>query len=457
MPSTTSPHDRDRSPSRSRRASTRRRLVAVLAALALAVLGLGTGLAAPALAATGTAAPAASSTASGPSPFGCNTATSPGVMHCLGFLAKRAAHGSATPRPETTGSPTSVGYVPSQLRSAYDLTTGGSASETVAVVDAYDDPNAAADLAVYRNAYGLPACTAATGCFTKESETGSTTSLPTTDYGWAEEESLDLDMVSAICPDCHILLVEASSATTADLGAAEDTAASASDVVAVSNSWGGSETSDETAADPDFDHPGVAITASAGDGGYGAIWPATSPYVTAVGGTSLDTASNARGWTESVWSTSSTEGTGSGCSAYEAQPSWQTALDLPAGCGNRIANDVSAVADPNTGVAVYDSYNSCGSSALCDFLLELGLASGADGWVQVGGTSASSPIVASVYALAGNTSQISNGSYPYSHTADLYDVTSGSTSTCTPAYLCTAEPGYDAPTGLGTPDGTGAF
>ena len=449
-------------PARSSR-TTPRRLIALLATIALALLGLGTGLAAPALAATSsgsaasTSSATASSTAAEISPFGCNAATSAGVMHCMGYLAKRAAHGSSAPRPETTGSSTSVGYVPSQLRSAYNLTADGSSTETVAVVDAYDDPNAAADLAVYRSAYNLPACTVASGCFTKESETGSTTSLPTTDYGWAEEESLDLDMVSAICPDCHILLVEASSATTADLDAAENTAASASHVVAVSNSWGGSETSTETTDDAAFDHPGIAITASAGDGSYGVSWPAASPYVTAVGGTSLDTASNSRGWTESVWSTSSTEGTGSGCSAYEAQPSWQTALDLPSGCGNRIDNDVSAVADPNTGVAVYDSYNSCGSSSLCDFLLELGLASGADGWVQVGGTSASSPIIASVYALADNTSTVDYGSYPYSHTADLYDVTSGSNSTCSPSYLCTAEVGYDGPTGLGTPDGTGAF
>ena len=436
-------------PTPSARHRLARRLIATLATLALALLGLGAGLATPAL--------AASSTSAQVTPFGCNAATSPGVMHCMGYLAKRTAHGSAAPRPETTGSSTSVGYTPSQLRSAYNLTASGSSTETVAVVDAYDDPNAASDLAVYRSAYGLPACTVASGCLTKESETGSTTSLPTTDYGWAEEESLDLDMVSAICPDCHIRLVEASSATTADLDTAENTAAAASGVVAVSNSWGGAETSTETTDDSAFDHPGIAITASAGDGGYGVSWPAASPYVTAVGGTSLSTASNSRGWTESVWSTSSTEGTGSGCSAYETQPTWQTSLDLPSGCSKRVDNDVSAVADPATGVAVYDSYNSCGSSSFCDFLLSLGLASGADGWVQVGGTSASSPIIASVYALAGNTGSISNGSYPYSHTSDLYDVTSGSNGTCSPAYLCTAETGYDGPTGLGTPDGTGAF
>jgi len=432
----------------SRRSRFPRRLPAVVAALALALLGLGAGLATPAQAASSSA---------GPAPFGCNVATSPGVMHCLGYVGKRAAHGSAAPRPATTGSSTSVGYIPSQLRSAYNLTATGSSTETVAIVDAYDDPNAAADLAVYRSAYGLPACTVANGCFKKVGQTGSTTSLPSTDYGWAEEESLDLEMVSAICSGCHILLVEASSATSADLDAAENTAAAASGVVSISNSWGGSESSSQTTDDAAFKHSGIAITASAGDSGYGAIWPASSPYVTAVGGTSLSTASNSRGWTESVWSTSSTEGTGSGCSTVEPQPSWQTALNLPAGCGKRIVADVSAVADPATGVAVYDTYNSCGSSSWCDFLLSLGLATGADGWVQVGGTSASSPIIASVYALAGNTSSITYGSYPYSHTSALYDVTSGSTSTCTPAYLCTAETGYDGPTGLGSPNGTSGF
>jgi subtilase family serine protease len=428
-----------------------RRVTAVVAALALALLGLGAGLAAPAQAAT------TATRATVPLPFGCNAATAPGVMHCLGYTAKSTRHGSSKARYQTTGSSSSSGYTPSQLRSAYNLSASGSSSETVAIVDAFNDPNAAADLAAYRSAYGLPACTAASGCFKQESQTGSTSSLPSTDYGWAEEESLDLDMVSAICSGCRILLVEAASATQADLDTAENTAAATSGVVAISNSWGGSESSSETTDDAAFNHHGVAITASSGDGGYGVIWPAASPYVTAVGGTSLSTASNARGWTEKVWSTSSTEGTGSGCSAYEKQPSWQTNLKLPAGCADRVVADVSAVADPATGVAVYDTANSCGSSSWCDLLISLGLVTGADGWVQVGGTSAASPIIASVYALAGNTSGISNGSYPYGETAHLNDVTSGSTSTCTPAYLCTAEVGFDGPTGLGTPNGTGAF
>jgi subtilase family serine protease len=434
------------------------RLLAVVAAVSLAALGTaGTAQAKSAgEAAQATAGTAASSTNMSfhLQNFGCNSAASPGVAHCLGYIGKRAAHGSAAPRPQLTGSPTSVGYVPSQLRSAYKLAASGSSTETVAIVDAFDDPNAASDLATYRSAYSLPACTVANGCFKKGSETGATTALPTTDYGWAEEESLDLDMVSAICPNCHILLVEASSATTADLGAAENTAAATSGVVAVSNSWGEAEDSTITASDASyFKHSGVAITASSGDSGYGVIWPASSQYVTAVGGTSLSTASNSRGWTEKVWSTSSTEGTGSGCSAFEPKPTWQK----DTGCANRTVADVSAVADPATGVAVYDTYNNCGGGSFCDILLEFGLASGADGWVQVGGTSASSPIIASVYALAGNTSSIVYGSYPYSHTSSLFDVTTGSTATCTPAYLCTAEVGYDGPTGWGTPNGTGAF
>jgi subtilase family serine protease len=219
-------------------------------------------------------------------------------------------------------------------------------------------------------------------------------------------------------------------------------------VASISNSWGAAEDSSTLAADAHFNHPGVAITASSGDSGYGVSWPAASQYVTAVGGTSLKSASNSRGWTETAWS-----GAGSGCSTQEQKPSWQT----DSGCTHRTVTDVSAVADPNTGVAVYDTANSCGTGAWCDLLLSLGLATGADGWVQVGGTSASSPIIASVYALAGNTGSVQYGHQPYLNTGSLFDVTSGTNGSCTPAYLCTAGTGYDGPTGLGTPNGTGAF
>jgi subtilase family serine protease len=335
------------------------------------------------------------------------------------------------------------GYGPCDLQSAYNLLTASAASRsaTVAIVDAYNDPNAAADLSTYRSEFGLPACTTANGCFRQVSETGSST-LPSNNASWSQEISLDLDMASAICPNCHILLVEASSASDADLGTAVNEAAQLG-AVAISNSYGGSEFSGETSYDADYNHPGIAVTASSGDSDYGVQYPAASPYVTAVGGTALSRASNARGWTESVWGpgSSTKEGAGSGCSQYEAQPSWQSALGL-SGCSGRIVADVSADADPNTGVSVYDSYAYSGSS----------------GWLVFGGTSVASPIIASVYALSGNTSA-TGASYAYSHSTNLNDVTTGtnSSSGCSPAYLCTGEVGYDGPTGMGTPNGVGAF
>ncbi|MER7924966.1 putative Ig domain-containing protein [Streptomyces sp. NPDC096057] len=327
------------------------------------------------------------------------------------------------------------GLSPANLHSAYALPSTGGSGLTVAVVDAYNDPNAESDLATYRSNFGLSACTKANGCFKQVSQTGSTTSLPTNDSGWAGEEALDIDMVSAVCPNCNIILVEATSATDANLGTAENEAV-ALGAKFVSNSWGGSESSSQTSEDTSyFKHPGVAITVSSGDSAYGAEYPATSQYVTAVGGTALSTSSNSRGWTESVWKTSSTEGTGSGCSAYDPKPAWQT----DTGCTKRMEADVSAVADPATGVAVYDTY-------------------GGSGWAVYGGTSASSPIIAGVYALAGTPgSSDYPAKYPYSHTSNLYDVTSGNNGSCSPSYFCTAGTGYDGPTGWGTPDGTAAF
>ncbi|MFF7752516.1 putative Ig domain-containing protein [Streptomyces sp. NPDC007971] len=327
------------------------------------------------------------------------------------------------------------GLSPANLHSAYNLPSTGGSGMTVAIVDAYNDPNAESDLATYRSTYGLSACTKANGCFKQLSQTGSTTSLPTNDSGWAGEEALDIDMVSAVCPNCSIDLVEANSANDTDLGIAENEAVTLGAKV-VSNSWGGSESSSQTGEDTQyFKHPGVAITVSSGDSAYGAEYPATSQYVTAVGGTALTTSSGSRGWSESVWHTNSTEGTGSGCSAYDPKPSWQT----DTGCSKRMEADVSAVADPATGVAVYDTY-------------------GGSGWAVYGGTSASAPIVAGVYALAGTPGSGDYPSkYPYQHTGNLYDVTSGNNGSCSPSYFCTATAGYDGPTGWGTPNGTTAF
>ncbi|MFL6055594.1 MAG: hypothetical protein ACJ72W_22240 [Actinoallomurus sp.] len=377
--------------------------------------------------------------------FGCASPSQVGQLHCFGRIrAHRASNGKIAPLTVTT--PT--GLLPAGLQSAYRVAGKKSGGRTVAIVDAQDDPKAESDLSVYRKSQGLPACTRANGCFKKVNQNGKASPLPAADYGWAEEISLDLDMVSAICPDCHILLVEANAPTDTSLGTAVDTAAATSGVVAISNSYGGAEDSTILTADKHFDHPGVAVTASSGDSGYGVSWPASSRYVTAVGGTTLKKASNTRGWTETAWS-----GAGSGCSAYEPKPSWQH----DTGCAKRTVADVSAVADPATGVGVYDTYNSCGTTSYCDLLISLGLVQGLDGWAAVGGTSVSSPIIASVYALAGNTGSTKYGSYPYAHTGSLDDVTSGSNGICGGSYLCTARPGYDGPTGLGTPNGTGGF
>jgi subtilase family serine protease len=327
------------------------------------------------------------------------------------------------------------GYGPADLQSAYKLATAAAADgrgQTVAIVDAYDDPNAESDLAVYRAQYKLPACTTANGCFAKVNESGRRGDYPLADPGWAVEISLVLDMVSAICPHCHILLVEATSSYITDLGSSVDEAVALGAKFA-SNSYGMPEQSVETAFDGYYKHPGVAITAASGDYGYGTLWPSAFRYVTAVGGTSLLPASNARGWDEIAWSYG-----GSGCSPYETKPSWQT----DAGCASRTVADVAAIADPDAdGVAVYDSYQT-------------------GGWLVVGGTSVASPIIASVYALAGTPqSGTYPAEYPYEHRGALFNIVAGTNSFtgCNPTYLCNAGPGYNGPTGLGTPDGVAAF
>jgi subtilase family serine protease len=404
----------------------------VAATAALVLAGLGTAAHADAASSTRvtwTATPCATPKKAGE--LACNSLRVTG-----GTTAFQKARG-ITPKAADAATPS--GYGPSDLQSAYGLTAAAASQgsgETVAIVDAYNDPNAEADLAKYRSYYGLPACTTANGCFKKVSQTGSTTSLPSSDSGWSEEMSLDLDMVSAIAPNAKILLVEAKSASMANLGTAVNEAVKLG-AKFVSNSYGGSESSSDTSYDSSyFNHPGVAITVSAGDEGYGAEYPAASRYVTSVGGTALSAASNSRGWTETVWKTSSTEGTGSGCSSYDAKPSWQT----DASCTKRMIADVSAVADPATGVSVYDSY---GVTA---------------GWYTFGGTSASAPIIASVYALAGTPgSSDYPAQYPYEHTSSLNDVTSGNNGSCSTSYFCTARSGYDGPTGWGTPEGVTAF
>jgi subtilase family serine protease len=385
----------------------------------------------------------------------CSTAIAQSQAHCDARVRTDAK--ATTLRPARAGQPqpaASIGnsgaYDPGYLQSAYNVASvvsaGAGKGQTVAIVDAYDDPNAHSDLDYYRGWFGLPplpACSAwpsASACLRKVNQFGAAGSYPGTDSGWALEIALDLEMVSSICPNCSILLVEANSNTYSDLSAAVSEAVTlGADVV--SNSYGGGEWSGESGFDAAYNHPGVAITVSSGDAGYGTEYPAASQYVIAVGGTSLTQATNTgtRNGTETAWS-----GAGSGCSAYESKPSWQQ----DRGCGSRTVADVSAVADPGTGVWVYDTF-------------------GESGWLIVGGTSVAAPIVGSVYALAGNrlgtTSSLSSDPYNAVATAmanhsalPLFDVTSGSNGACG-MYLCTAVSGYDGPTGLGTPNGVAAF
>ncbi len=370
----------------------------------------------------------------------------PGIMSCMALIrtdVKQRSEASVG----RDSAPVGDGYGPSDLQSAYNLSSAsasGGAGESVAVVDAYNDPNAVSDLATYRSSWGLPACDTGTGagCLSLVNQHGQASPLPANSgsTGWATEESLDVDMVSAICPNCHIYLVEANTPALSSLGTAVNAAVNKLHVDFVSNSYGGTPgQTDGTYDTKYYQHAGAAIVASAGDSGYGVAYPAASQYVTAVGGTSLVQTGVGRGWTETVWgSAAGGEGSGGGCAGkYEPRPSWQHYSFTQ--CIHRLDNDVAAVADPDTGVAIYDTYDQ-------------------DGWLEVGGTSVASPIIASVFALAGTPKA---GTYPvsyiYAHTGDLYDVTVGSNGTCTKTVWCNAGTGYDGPTGWGTPDGTGAF
>lgn len=391
-------------------------------------------------------------TSAGPGYAACQAIVDTGV-HWDG----RAWSTGAAPahRPLTSPQATSAAtaslapYMASDLQSAYNLPSSLLGSrQTIAIVDAYDDPFAATDLATYRQANNLPACDTDFPCFTKVNQEGQQGSYPQADSSWAVEESLDLDMASAICPNCKLILVEADDDSIANLAAAANEAAALGANV-ISNSYGGSEFTGESAFAADYSHPGVAVTASSGDSAFepaGAQVPASYASVTAVGGTALYWAATARGWSESAWysfpaadqGASAADGAGSGCSAYIPKPAWQ---HDPL-CGMRTTADVAAVADPDTPVAVYDVQ--------------------AGGWIAVGGTSVAAPIIAGVYALAGNAASIGPGaSWVYAHHSDLYDISglAGTTGSgdCGGSYLCVSGPGYDGPTGWGTPDGIGAF
>lgn len=344
-----------------------------------------------------------------------------GLYSIAGVTRESELRAMAKGRPLASAAP--AGFGPADLASAYKLpTTTAGSGQTIGIVDYGDDPNVEADLGVYRSTYGLSACTTANGCFRKVNEFGVQGSYPKANRSWSGEISLDVDMASAICPNCKILLVEVSKS----FNNGENTAVSLGANV-VSNSYGASLASGYNAA---FDHPGHILTVASGDKGYSAstTYPDGYGTVVSVGGTTLSRASNARGWTETAWSGSTSE-----CAIGVTKPAWQT----DTGCAARTETDVSAVSDPNTGVAVYLTY-------------------GGSGWTVYGGTSAASPILAGVYALAGNEASLTYAQSVYTNASALFDVTSGSNGTCG-GYICNAGPGYDGPTGNGTPNGLTAF
>ncbi len=350
------------------------------------------------------------------------------------------------------------GYDPEDLQEAYRIPNTGGSTQTIALVDAYGYKTAESDLATYRAKYELGACTKANGCFKKVNETGEegnypeavTTEEKEKEEGWEHEDALDLDMASAACPSCHLMLVEANSPSFSDLGPSVNTAASLG-ATEISNSYGAAEENTTLCGttgckefSADYNHPGVVVIASAGDSDYngpaGPSFPASSPYVVSVGGTALHRAFNSRGWSEEVWNEPVSEaGTDSGCSHFEPKPSWQT----DAGCANRTDNDVAAVAACKTPVSTY----------------------GVTGWIVLCGTSASSPLFAGIEAHASEHVRSLGAEQFYTHPSSLFDVTlgnnvntaEGSNGECSPPstdeYLCHAEIGYDGPTGWGTPDG----
>jgi hypothetical protein len=311
-----------------------------------------------------------------------------------------------------------AGFGPTDLKAAYAL--AGTKTGTIAIVDAYNYPNAASDLAAYRSHYGLSACTTASGCLKIVNQSGKTSPLPAdapSDDDWTVEAALDLDMASSACPGCKLILVEANDDEGTGLDVAQNGAASLSPNV-ISNSWGGPESSSTSSEEKYFNQGSIGEFVAAGDDGYneggdGPSYPSTSAYVTAVGGTTLKKSSSAaRGWSETAWSDG-----GSSCSTHIAKPSYETQT----ACTKRAASDVAAV------------YNAANG-----------------GFIEVGGTSAASPFVAGVYVSYGLGAQ--GPSYSYSHTANFNDVKSGKNGTCTTT-LCKSGTGWDGPTGNGTPNG----
>ncbi|OXM66098.1 peptidase S8 [Amycolatopsis vastitatis] len=346
----------------------------------------------------------------------------PGLLRCLTTYTSGAAR---------TLADGPAGWGADDLASAYRLPGEPGPDTVVGISIAYDAPNLEADLAAYRAQYGLPPCTSANGCFRKVNQQGAAAPLPPADFGWALESTLDVSMVSAACPSCRIVVVEGNSPGFADLAETEDTAVRLGAKV-VSNSYGAREGGVPLSFASHYQHPGVTVVASSGDTGFtAASYPAVLASVVAIGGTSLARDPDSpRGWTESTWS-----GSGSGCSAYIAKPKWQKDTH----CGKRTVADVAAVAE--------------------DIAIPF---SDAGGWRSVNGTSASAPFIAGLIGRSGHAGTTQPADF-YARADRFVDITTGSndrTGTgqkCGGDYLCVAGPGYDAPTGVGVPDGLAGF
>lgn len=378
----------------------------------------------------------------------CSNVVPAGYAYCSALLRTDIAVQGERPGQGAAMPSASLGdggaYSPAYLQSAYNVASLGASGsngvgQTVAIVDASSNPKLVSDLAYYRHYFNLPACpsaavsSSASGCALQiVNQSGAASPLPSTSLSWGLEEAIDAEMISALCPNCQILVVEATTASLGDLGASVDTAVRLGANV-VSNSYGSPEFATETALSrTDYQHPGVAIVAAAGDNGYGVQFPAASSNVVAVGGTTLmqNSATGTRNGYENVWNDS-----GSGCSLYEPKPSWQH----DPGCSRRTVADVAALANPNTGAWVYDTF-------------------GASGLYVAGGTSVATALVSALYGVVntGSSDTLAPGAVLYSAgSGAFYKVSAGSNSSCG-NYLCSAAEssnGYNGPTGLGTPGG----
>jgi hypothetical protein len=379
----------------------------------------------------------------------------PGRLWCLAEAkpAPVPVPSSRSNTPNTTNTGELPGLTPTDLHQAYGIPDTTEAT-TIAVVDAYDNPTAESDLAAYRAEFDLPPCTTANGCFKKVNEHGQASPLPTSPpaatQSWMLESSMDVEMVSAVCPTCHIVLIE----TVDDeigghphLEYGVHTAAKLG-YKYISMSWGTHEFSNERSVDAEYlGYSGVTYVAASGDDDYGTSWPAVNPNVVSVGGTSLTPDGSARGFSETAWGFGAQgHGTGSGCSVLEPRPYWQSS-GSPSLCGHRAMNDVAATADPDNGVAVYwgQADPQTGSH-----------------WYFGGGTSSAAPIITAMYALAGHTTGASPASYPYVNPSQFNDITGGANGInglggCDHIPLCNGVTGWDGPTGVGSPEGIGGF